>query len=91
MSTNSLMSKLIISLHERGFEDDIELAGNEFLCVQQKTFVGIGDLSILEWHRLYKEGRPEEDVIVFGLSAASQGIMGILIVDFRKVTANVKN
>jgi hypothetical protein len=89
MGTNSLMPNLIISLHQRGFEDDIELVGHEFLCVQQKTFVRIGDLSILEWHRLYKEGRKKENVLVLGLSAESQGVNGILIVDFRNARSKL--
>jgi hypothetical protein len=89
MGTNSLIPNLIISLHQRGFEDDIELAGHEFLCVQQKTFVRFEDLSILEWHRLYKEGRKKEEALVLGLSAESQGVNGILIVDYRNARSKL--
>lgn len=83
MGTNSFILNLIISLHERGFVDDIELAGDKFFCVQQKTFVQLGDLSILERYWIYKDGRRKADKMVFGLSAGSLGVKGILIVDFR--------
>jgi hypothetical protein len=82
MSTNSLLLNLIVSLHQRGFVDDIELAGDEFFCVQQKTFVQLQDLSILERYRVHKKGRRKEDKMVFGLSAESLGVKGILIIDF---------
>jgi hypothetical protein len=70
--------EVVIDLHERGFNQDFELAKHGIRWVQYKMFIPYGDCTVIEYYRIVSEGMVGTEIIVLGILLASLSIKGIL-------------
>jgi hypothetical protein len=68
----------VIDLHERGFNQDFQLFGNDLLWIQEKMFVRAGDFYILEHYTFIDRFEDKRDLVVFGITAPYHNVKGIL-------------
>jgi len=76
----------IAGMHERGFNNDFQLFGNDLLWVQEKIFIKTGDFSIVEYHRFFDTRTKRTDAMVFGVISHLHQVKGILLNDYASYT-----
>jgi hypothetical protein len=74
----------VIDLHERGFTEDFQLVGTNFLWVQRKIFLRQSDFSITECHSFIDSFG--KGTIILGIIANGLFASGILINHYKNNT-----
>jgi hypothetical protein len=77
MRTYSTIADAIYELHQQGFTNDFQIAGNDLLWIQEKFFIRMGEFAIVEYHKI-------EEFIVFGIIALHHNVKGILLSNYKK-------
>jgi hypothetical protein len=77
---------VISDLHEKGFENDFQLFGNDLFWVQGNIFIRTGEFSILEYYKVPGSKNNTDEIIVFGIVAPYHNIKGILLNHYKSYT-----
>jgi hypothetical protein len=76
----------INSLHQKGFENDFQLLGNNLFWIQGNLFIRAGEFSILEYHEIHRSKNNIDEIAAFGIIALYHNIKGILIHHYKSYT-----
>ena len=74
----STVQDAVQGLKERGFTDNLELAGNELRAVGSKRSYPGTELTIIEHHRFEGASDPDDMAVVYGI-LSDDGARGIVV------------
>ncbi|MFT3885367.1 MAG: phosphoribosylpyrophosphate synthetase [Flavobacteriales bacterium] len=82
MSSYSTLSAAVDGLRNRGYTTDLTLEETGVRCAGLELLLHPEDFQIDEFHRFEGDTDPGDESIVYGISAPSRNIRGILVNGF---------
>ena len=69
----------VSDLHQKGYTNDFQFYGNDLLWVQEKIFIRVGEVAIVECHKIISLQKKIDQLLIFGIYAPGHNIKGILV------------